>query len=128
MLNLKMPYGKKKWAFAAGHIPLLSTGKEPDFTSHDKLAILNASTNDAEVSMTILFEDRAPLGEYKLKVKGRRARKVWINDLIDPLPVPLDTPYSVLVSANVEVIVQFSRMVTSSRAATGFVVTPYHAD
>ncbi len=126
MIKLKKPYGKKRWAFAAGHIPLHSTGKEPDFTSHDKVAILNTSDSDAEISIKILFEDREPLSEFKVKVRAGRVRKVWINDLIDPYPVPLDTAYSIDLSANVNVIVQFSRMETSSRETAGFVVTPYY--
>lgn len=119
--------GKKTWAFAAGHIPLTSTGHEPTFTSHDKIAILNTATQDAEVTITIFYEDGEPVQDHAVRVKARRVRKIRFNDLIDPLPLPLDKPFGFVVQANVPVVVQFSRMDTGSRSAAGFCVTPFPA-
>jgi hypothetical protein len=119
--------GKKTWAFAAGHIPLTSTGHEPTFTSHDKIAILNTSAQDADITITIFYEDEDPVEDHVLCVKARRIRKIRFNDLIDPLPLPLDKPFGFIVQSSVAVVVQFSRMDTRSRSAAGFCVTPFHA-
>jgi hypothetical protein len=119
--------GKKIWAFAAGHIPLMSTGHEPTFTSHDKIAILNTSAQDADITITIFYEDGEPIKDHTICVKARRIRKIRFNDLIDPLPLPLDKPFGFMVQSSVAVVVQFSRMDTRSRSATGFCVTPFHA-
>lgn len=118
-------YGKKLWAFAAGHIPLLSTGKEPRFTSHDKVAILNTSDLDAVVTIQIFYAHASPVRDHEIKVAARRMRKVRFNDLIDPLPVPLDTPFGFLLRSNVEVIVQFSRVNTAHRNVAAYCFTPY---
>jgi hypothetical protein len=118
--------GRKKWAFAAGHIPLQSTGKEPDFTSHDKIAVLNASNEDAYIQMTIFYNNDIPVAGYKIKVKANRMKKVRFNDLIDPLPLPLDTPYGFILKSNTEIVVQFSRAITSSRRVAGFCVVAHH--
>jgi hypothetical protein len=121
-----MSIGKKIWSFSAGQIPLLSTGSEPKFTSHDKISILNVNLRDAKIKVTVYYEDRNLVDGYELLVMSQRARKIRINDLINPLPVPLDTPYSFLLESDVPVIVQFSRMITAQRALSGIIVTPYH--
>lgn len=120
--------GKKLWAFSAGHIPLDSTGKEPEFTSHDKIAVLNTSGRTAEISITIFYEDREPVKVRPIKVQGSRVRKIRFNDLIDPVPVPLDKSFAVTVTSDVNVIIQFSRMDTSSTRHAGFFVTPLFKD
>jgi hypothetical protein len=117
--------GKKVWAFAAGRIPLHSTGSEPDFTSHDKIAILNTSDKTAEIKITIVYEDDRPVKDHAIKVLDRRIRKIKFNDLIDPLPIPLDKPFGFILTSDVNVIVQFTRMDTSSRQHAAFCVTPF---
>jgi hypothetical protein len=116
--------GKKIWSFAAGHIPLTSTGKEPEFTSHDKIAVLNCSDEDAVISIAIYYEDRDPVIDHQISVGARRLRKIRFNDLIKPLPVPRDVPFGFTVRSNVEIIVQFSRLNTGCPHSTGFCVTP----
>ena len=106
-------HGKKIWAFAAGHIPQHSRGKEPMFTSHDKIAVLNTSDMDADIELQIFYTGKGPVGKYHIRVKARRLRKIRFNDLIDPFPLPLDTPYGFIVTSNEKVIVQFSRMNTA---------------
>jgi hypothetical protein len=117
-------YGKRIWAFAAGHIPLYSSGQEPAFTSHDKISVLNALGEDAEIYLQIFHEDRSPVTGYSLRVPARRIRKFRFNDLIDPLPLSLDTPYAFTLYSTIPVMVQFSRMLTGSSSAAGFCVTP----
>ncbi|MFU8807022.1 MAG: sensory rhodopsin transducer, partial [Bradymonadaceae bacterium] len=89
--------GRKVWAVVGGRMPLDQTGPEPEFSSHDSLAILNASGEDAEVEVTIFYADKEPVGPYELEVKARRTREVRFNDLIDPEALPLETNYSAIV-------------------------------
>jgi hypothetical protein len=126
MTNFNTPHGRKRWMLAAGHIPLQSTGREPAFTSHDKIAILNTSNSHARIMLNIIYENREPVFRYEFEVKARRVRKIRINDLIDPIPLPLDTPYGVTLDSSEKVIVQFSRMDTSGERAASFVTTPYY--
>jgi hypothetical protein len=53
-------------------------------------------------------------------------RKIRFNDLINPLPVPLDTPFGFLITSNTGIIVQFSRMNTGSESTSILGTTPYH--
>lgn len=105
--------GKKCWAIPGGHIPLNSTGHEPEYNSHDKLCILNLGEEQAEIRLMLYYSDRDPVGPYPLSVKGQRVRHVRFNDLIDPQAMPLDTDFACILESNVPVIVQFTRMDTS---------------
>ena len=104
--------GKLWWAIPGGHIPLASSGEEPLWTSRDTLCILNTGEADAEIDLTIVYSEREPVGPYKLNVPSQRVRHFRVNDLIDPLAVPLDEPYAAVLEANVPIVVQFTRVDT----------------
>jgi hypothetical protein len=110
------PIGRTTWAIAGGHIPLGSTGHEPDFTSHDKLCLLNVGDQVANIELLIFYTDREPVGPYRLRVAPRRTRHVRFNDLIDPEALPLDTDYAVVIHSDVPIVVQFSRLDSSQPA------------
>lgn len=105
--------GARVWAIPGGHMPLRSSGEEPRDTSRDELCVLNASHFDVHLRLTIYYEDREPVGPYRLKVAARRVRHVRVNDLIDPEALPLGTPYAALLVADRPVVVQFTRQDTS---------------
>lgn len=102
--------GKIDWAFSGGRAPLKSTGKEPEFISHDKIAVLNTSEEAAFIEMIVFYEDAQPVGTYTVQVEPKRLKKIRFNDLIDPIPIQLDRNYSCMIQSNVAVVVQFSRL------------------
>lgn len=105
-------YGKKDWAIAAGRIPFETNGKEPMMNSHDKIAVLNTSEEEAVVELLIFYETEKPVGTYEIKIRPKRLRKIRFNDIIDPLPIDLERNYSCFIQSSVPVVVQFSRMNT----------------
>lgn len=107
-------YGKKYWAFPGGNIPLRSTGKEPEFSSHNKIAILNISETVAHIEITIFYENSAPVSGYNIKVNSKRLRKIRFNDLIDPVAISLERNYGCYIKSDVPVVIQFSAMDTGS--------------
>lgn len=106
--------GRKVWVVPGGHIPLQSTGHEPEFTSYDKISLLNTNAGQAQVQLTLYYADQEPQQGYSCQVPGRRVRKIRINDLIDPLPVSLDRPYALVIRSDLPLVVQFSRQSTAS--------------
>lgn len=118
--------GSAKWAFAAGNIPFQSTGREPMFNSHDKIAILNINPQRADITITIYYEDQHEVDSYHLVVGARRVRKIRFNDLIDPLPITLERPYGFLLESSVPVVVQFTCMNTAAAALASLCTTAYH--
>lgn len=105
-----MSIGRRTWAIAEGYIPTGGVSRAHDLVSHEALCILNAGDDAAEVRLTLFFEDRAPVGPYRVAVGGRRTRHLRLNDLRDPEPAPRDTAYSVLIESSVPVVVQHTRL------------------
>ncbi len=113
--------GATHWAIAEGYIPGWSNGPSPQMESHETCCVLNAGASDAHVALTLYFEDREPVGPYRVVVPARRTLHLRFNDLQDPAPVPRETPYATLVSSDVPVIVQHTRL--DSRQPANSVMT-----
>lgn len=103
------PIGKRRWEVPGGHVPVDSTGPEPEMVSHDRLCLLNAGEEMATVELTLYYVDGHEAGPYPLTVAPRRVRHVRVNDLIDPYAPPLGEGYGAVVKSNVPIVVQFSR-------------------
>jgi hypothetical protein len=108
--------GHKTWVIPGGHVPGTSSGMEPEFTSFDQLCILNTGDKEAELEITIYHIDQEPVGPYPLKVSPRRVRHTRINDLMNPLAIPLDTDYAAVIESTVPIVVLFSRQDTRQAA------------
>lgn len=119
--------GHRRWAIAEGYIPGRSHGPEPEMTSHETVCILNASAEDAVVTITVFFADREPAGPYRLTVSPRRTRHVRFNDLQDPEPVPRDTDYASVIESTVPIVVQHTRL-DSRQGANALVTTIAYGD
>lgn len=113
--------GRTKWAIAEGYIPSYSNGPEPEFLSHETACLLNTSDTAAEVRITIYFSNRDPVGPYIVNVPPRRTRHVRFNDLSDPEPVPRGTEYASIITSNVPIVVQHTRL--DSRQAENALIT-----
>ena len=117
-----MSIGRTRWAIAEGWIPESSRGPQPEMLSHETACILNAGDSDAHVEIVVYFADREPAGPYRLVVPGRRTKHVRFNDLIDPEPIPRATDYSSVITADVPVVVQHTRL-DSRQSANALLTT-----
>ena len=102
--------GRRRWAIAEGYIPGWSHGPEPELASHETACLLNTSDTEAHVTFTIYFEDRDPVGPYRVTVAGRRTLHVRFNDLRDPEPIPVATPFASVIESDVPIVVQHTRL------------------
>ncbi len=102
--------GTTRWAIPEGYIPATSTGPEPQMTSHETACILNAGDRDANVTITVFFSDRDPVGPYRLRVPARRTSHVRFNNLKEPEPIPLDTDFASIIESDVPIVVQHTRL------------------
>jgi len=103
-------FGKRRWAIADGYIPTWSTGKAPEFTSHECFSVLNVGDRDAHLRVTIFHHDREPTGPYLLTVPARRTHHVRFNELTDPEPIPRGIEYASLIESDVPIVVQHTRL------------------
>lgn len=104
------PIGHRRWAIAEGYIPSWSNGPEPQFTSHETACLLNASDEEAHVTITVYFSDREPAGPYRVTVPPRRTLHQRFNELKGPEPIPEDTDYASVIESDVPIVVQHTRL------------------
>ena len=83
--------------------------------------MLNTSDEEANVEITVYFEDREPAGPYRMTVPARRTLHVRFNELTDPEPIPVDTDYASVIESDVPVVVQHTRL--DSRQAENALMT-----
>jgi hypothetical protein len=102
--------GRRRWAIAEGYTPGWSNGPEPQFTSHETACLLNANDEEARVEITVYFADLEPAGPYKVTVPARRTRHVRFNELADPEPIPTEMDYASVISSDVPIVVQHTRL------------------
>ena len=118
--------GRKTWAIAEGFIPGESTGPSPMMSSHETVCMLNAGDSDAHVEITVFFEDRSPVGPYRVTVPARRTKHLRYNDLREPAPVPRNTPYASTIVSDVPIVCQHTRL-DSRQAANALLSTIAYA-
>ena len=77
----------------------------PANVSHEAICVLNTGDADAHMTFTLYFEDREPRSDYHAVCGARRTNHVR-----------RDVPYAILVTSDVPVICQYSRLDTSAEA------------
>ncbi|GAA5039820.1 hypothetical protein HNP84_005265 [Thermocatellispora tengchongensis] len=102
--------GSTTWVVADGYIPPRSNGPEPEMTSHDSICMLNSGDTEARVEVHVYFTDRDPAGPFVLTVAPRRAFHQRVNDLRHPEPIPAGTDYCLVVTSDVPIVVQHTRL------------------
>ena len=102
--------GRTVWVIPEGYIPATSTGPEPQMLSHESACLLNTSDGEAHVEVTVFFSDREPVGPYRVSVPARRTKHLRFTDLEDPEPVPRDTDYASVITSDVPIVVQHTRL------------------
>ncbi len=100
--------GEKLWYIPDGYIPEISSGQ---LTSHESICVLNTSSEDALLRITIFFEDREPMEDIMVVVGARRTKHIRTSSLHrEGTPIPVGVPYAIEVKSDVPVIVQYSRL------------------
>lgn len=102
--------GRTRWAIAEGYIPAESHGGGRESESHETACLLNATEHDANVTITLFFADRDPIGPYRVVVGARRTLHLRFNDLRDPEEVPRATDYASVIESDVPIVVQHTRL------------------
>lgn len=124
----KNSIGRRTWVIGDGYIPGWSNGPEPEMLSHESASMLNTGDTDANVTMTIYYEDREPVGPYRITAPARRTTHQRFNNLSDPEPVPLGKGYSVLIEADQLIVVQHTRLDSRQAENTIFSTVAYPLD
>ena len=96
-----------EWYFPDAYLPDTSNN-----ISHESLCVLNLADADAEVKLTLYYEDNEPLTGYAVTCPSQRTRHIRIDKLRDKdgTSVQECVPYSIHVSSNVPILCQYTRV------------------
>ena len=105
-------YGKKTWLIPDTFLHSVSHGAN---VSHEAVCVLNTGARDAEITLTLYFEDRAAAGGYHASCPAAHTHHIRLDRLLSDAgeAIPRDTPYAVLVESSEPIVVQYSRLDTS---------------
>ena len=99
-------HGHRVWFFPDGDLP---PAGEVEPQGHESLLLLNPNASDAEVRLTVYFEDRQPDELAPLTVGARRVRCIRMDQPIGGYQVPFGQ-YALKVESTVPVVCQIGRM------------------
>ena len=101
--------GKKTWIIPDG---FMSSTVTENFVSHEAVCVLNLSDKRADINLTIYFEDREPIANFKAVCDSKRTNHIRLDKIknSDGLMIPHDVPYAILVESSEPVVCQHSRM------------------
>ena len=119
-----MTIGKKVWVFADGDLPPHPIGAE-DPKAHEALMVVNNNERQANLSITLLFENAEPKQGLRLTVPPKRVNcfrmdlPIWGGDYVVPFG-----QYAVIVESDVPVVAVFGRLDRRENMAY-YPVAPY---
>ena len=98
-------HGHRIWFFPDGDLPPPGDG---EFKGHESLIVLNASSDKAEIRITVYHEDMAPdlLGPFS--VEAERVRCIRMDEPIGEYRIPYGQ-YALKLESSVPVICQIGR-------------------
>ncbi len=106
-------YGKKVWLVPDTYLNSVSKN---GFLSHEAICVINTSDVDAEIRMTLFFEDREARTDFSASCGAMKTHHIRMDKLRSASgePIPRDTPYAVLLESNTPIVCQYSRLDTSA--------------
>lgn len=106
-------YGKKVWLIPDCFLNSVSKNAS---ISHEAICVINTSREDAEIKITLYFEDREARGGFIALCGAEKTHHIRMDKLRDTAgaPIPRDTPYAALVESTAPIVVQYSRLDTSN--------------
>ncbi|HHY82864.1 MAG TPA: hypothetical protein GX505_09340 [Clostridiales bacterium] len=85
------------------------------YVSHESICVLNVGKQDANIQLTLYFEDREPMRNFKAVCKAERTNHIRLDKIKgeDGRTIPQDVPYAIMLESDQPVVVQYSRLDTT---------------
>lgn len=102
-----------KWYIPDAYYPGVSAGST--YVSHEAVCFLNETTVDADVKLTLYFEDRDKMTGFSAVVPRERTVHLRLDKLVsaDGKRIPQDVPYAIVIESDVQLKVQYTRVDTT---------------
>jgi hypothetical protein len=104
--------GKKNWYIVDGYKPPQHESGDKNYEGHECIMILNCENSDANVNIDVYFMDREPVTGLKFIAPAKRISAFRSDDknVFGELDLVERLQYSIHITSDVEVIVQYGRM------------------
>jgi hypothetical protein len=101
--------GAKVWAIPDGYLPAQSTG---GLQSHESTCVLNLGRRPATLELMVYFEDREPLGGFRVTCPAERTVHIRLDSLKNRKgqSIPTATPFALKIKSSSKVMVQHTRL------------------
>ena len=105
--------GKKVWLVPDAYYPEQSV--EGPYISHEAICVLNIGEKDAEIEITLYFENAEPITGFTAVCSAARTNHIRLDKIRnkDGMGVPKGVPYALLLISSEPVICQYSRLDTT---------------
>ena len=112
-----MSRAARRWIVPDGWMPPPGAG---EVLGHEAVCLVNLGPEDADVRLTVLFEDRSPIVVDGLRCAALRTRHVRLDipEEMNGQPLVPETPYALVVDATAPVYVQHTRVDTRAPSLT----------
>ena len=92
--------------------------------------MLNTGDEDAEIRITLYFEDREPMDAFITACPARRTHHIRMDKLKDQngRAVPIGVPYAALLVSSAPIVAQYSRIDTTQPNETFATTMAYPID
>lgn len=109
--------GKRVWIIPDGFLPEKSNG---DFVSHEAICVVNTGKSDANINITVYFEDREPIKSFKSTCRAERTNHIRLDKITgkNGEKIPVGVPYALKIESDYNIVVQHSRMDTTQAEMT----------
>jgi hypothetical protein len=112
--------GRNIWIFPDAFLPakgeVYKTTNHGNQYSHESLCIVNCNTKIAKLDISFLFEDKDPIKNYMLEILPERSLHLRLDKIVinGKIMIPRETAYSIILSSNLKIVAQLSRLDTTS--------------
>ena len=121
-------YGKKSWLIPDTYLNSISKNEN---ISHESVCVLNTSDTDAQIRLTLYFEDRDKRDDFESFCGAGRTHHIRLDKIRSAKtgePIPRDVPYAILLESSVPVVVQYTRLDTSAQEMALMTTMAYPVD
>lgn len=101
-----------QWFIPDAYYP---SSKNGAYVSHEAVCFLNPSQQDANVTLTLFFEDREKMEGFSAVVPAERTVHLRMDQIrsASGQGVPVDTPYAIMIESEQPLYVQYTRVDTT---------------
>ena len=113
--------GKKIWIFPDAYLPskgsLYPSSSKSKVYGHESLCIINSNLVEIKLEINFYFENDKPIKGFIQSVGAERSLHLRLDKINIPNygSLPREKPYSIIVKSDKNVVIQLSRLDTTSK-------------